>query len=410
MTGGNIKYIAEKVTSGKGKSRFVWFVRIAALLSVMLGSMALILSLSVLEGFDDKLHENAIKFSSHISIKTFNRTPIYNYHEVMNTLRDNYSDLEAMAPVIEREGLVRTKTYTDGVVIRGMQPGLDITSLEENLKEGHFAFSSDSAREAIIGVPLANKLNVKPGDKIILYTLKNAGLSAGAIPDARISRFKVRGLYRTGMSQYDETYIFIPMKSAAGLYRIPPAQATSIDIMLKNPEEAISVSRHMDDQLGFPYFTETVYEKHSAIFSWIELQKQPIPIVLALISIVAVLNIITTLLVIVVEKTRTIGILRSLGMKGSQIVSIFVFRGTMTGFIGTISGSLLAFILCLIQQKYEIISLKGEIYFLDAIPISMSPWHFVIVIGVSVFMAFLATFIPALIAVRISPARALRFK
>jgi lipoprotein-releasing system permease protein len=166
----------------------------------------------------------------------------------------------------------------------------------------------------------------------------------------------------------------------------------------------------IEDLLGYPFFCYTVFDLHSSMFAWIELQKAPIPLVLALISIVAVFNIITTLLITVVEKTHSIGIFKALGMKSKDILLIFVFQGVFIGLMGTLTGCSLGFLACLLQKTYGIIKLQGDIYFLDTLPMQISLWHYAVVGSLSIILSFISSFIPASIAVRVNTIKAIRFK
>jgi lipoprotein-releasing system permease protein len=191
---------------------------------------------------------------------------------------------------------------------------------------------------------------------------------------------------------------------------MPDNSAASVDIMLYDINTAAYVSKKMNLSLGYPYYAYTVFDLHSAIFAWIELQKAPIPLVLGLISIVAVFNIVTILLITVVEKTHSIGILRALGMPRNNIIRIFIIQGLSIGLVGTLLGCGIGLTVGLIQQHYQIFKLHGEIYFLDTLPVRFEAWHFITVISVSLVLSFLATLIPAFIAARIQPIRAIRFK
>jgi lipoprotein-releasing system permease protein len=403
-----IKFIANRFSQSSKRQRFLNFARMIALISVMLGSMALVISLAVIEGFETKLRENAVKFTSHISIRSFRKSPMQNYPATISFLQKNIPQIKSVAPVIEREGLVRSKSYVEGILIRSFMPKYDITNLKANIIGGRFNFTSDTASEVIIGERLAKKLKTKVGDNIVLYTMK--GQITEVLPDTRIDKFKVTGIYRTGMAQYDDIFVYIPVNTATNFFQLAENSATSYEVMLNNIDEAESVSKEIDRLLGFPYYSLTVFDIHKGIFAWIELQKQPIPLVLGLISIVAVLNIVTTLLIIVVEKIHSIGILRALGMNHRGILSIFVVQGLVIGITGTLIGCGIGFSVCWLQKTFEIIKLQGEIYFLDVVPIHFSLWHYELVIGISCLMSFVATLIPSLIAVRISPLKAIRFK
>lgn len=379
-----------------------------AFISVMLGSIALLISLSVLSGFDRALHEKAIRFTSHIKLFAYNRQALTNYHKTMEEVKFKFPEIKGIAPVIEREGLIRSKSYIEGIVIRGIKPELDITNQRENIIAGEFCFSDSTAKEIIIGKRLADKLGVNIGDSVVIYAMREQMSGSMTYPD--ISKFKIKSIYQTNMAKYDDMIIYIPFLTAADIFRIPPGSTLAFDIMLKDVSLVNQVLKGLEQELGYPYYGLTVYDIHGSMFAWIELQKEPIPIVLGLISIVAVFNILTILLVTVVEKTKTIGILRTLGLRDRDILAVFIFQGIKIGLAGALAGSFIALAFCLLQQNFGIIHLPGDIYFIDKLPVSINPVHYLIVIGTIILLSFLATLIPAFIAVRIKTINALKFR
>lgn len=403
-----LRNIAKRFSASGNNRRFLNFARMVAFISVILGSMALIISLSVLDGFENALKSNAVKFTSHIKLKAFDSKPIENYPVVMKKIKDGNQEIVKIAPVIEKESLVSTKSYVEGIVVRGTLPKYDITDLKKNIIEGKFAFSSESSNEIIIGKRLANKLNVNISDEIVVYALQGEELTQMLTPE--IEKFKVTGIYETGMVQYDDIFAYIPFKKALVLYNQSENSATSFDMILKDINQAKIVSERLNKQLGYPYYAFSVFDLHNAMFAWIELQKAPIPLVLGLISIVAVLNIITILLITVVEKTHSIGILSALGMSKKNIIKIFILQGVSIGIVGTLIGCAMGLAFGLVQQQFGIISLEGEIYFLDKLPVHFEAWHFAVVILTATLLSFLATLIPSFIASSIKPIKALRFK
>ena len=225
-----------------------------------------------------------------------------------------------------------------------------------------------------------------------------------------IEKFKISGIYRTGMAKYDDISVFCELHYLSQLLKYEANQCGGIDIMIKPGKDIIASSKSIEAYLDFPYFSTNVYELHGAMFAWIELQKKPIPLVLGLISLVAVMNIITILLILIVEKTHTIGILRTLGMSPKAILTVFLVRGTAIGAIGTALGGIAAFGITYLQQTYEIIKLKGEIYFLDALPITIVLNNYLLVLGISLAFSFIVTLLPALTALKIKPIKAINFR
>ncbi len=408
MSFSSIRFISERISKSSKRQNFLNFTLAVSLVSVMLGCMALILSLAILEGFEKTLHDSAVRFTSHITITSFNREPLPDYAGTIAKLSNNFEQIVAIEPICEREGLIKSPTLTEGISIRGVIPEMDITGLKNFIVEGNFQFTDSVSREVIIGKRLADKLEVGTGDEIAILTMKTKTLFG--LPEPKVEKYKITALFNSGMVQYDDILVFIPYIRALKLFDMPSGSASSYQVMLKEMEMAPALVDTIEGFLRYPYFALTVYNYHGSIFSWIEIQKEPIPIVLGLISIVAVLNIITSLLITIVEKTNTIGILRALGLDNRKILAIFIYKGFSIGFKGTVAGLSLAYILSFIQKNYSIIRLKGEIYFLDVLPIEIVFEHYVIVAVISLLLAVIATIIPAFIAVKVTPLKAIQFK
>ncbi len=399
-------FIALRYANPHNNERFLSFVSLIALLSIALGSAALIISLAVLYGFEDELRVNAVKFTSHIQVKGFNERPILGFNTRMQNIRDVIPNVKSISAYIEHHAMVRSPQFVDGVLVKGVVPEHDVSNLRINMREGDFAFSSPSAFEIVIGHKLARKLNAACGDRIVIYAI-NGEPSITQLPV--IEEFRVVGIFETGMAEYDDLYVYIPFETAVTTFELPEEAASGFDIMVHDLDDIERTAGYVSDLMQYPYFTRTVFETYRAMFAWIELQKEPIPIVLGLISIVAVFNVLATLLMLVVEKIHSIGVLRSLGMRRRSIRRIFLLQGLGLGIVGTLSGCLLGFAICWIQAEYKIIALQGEIYFLDAVPIKFVAWHYAIVMGVCLSLCILATLFPAWIASRIDPVKALRF-
>lgn len=383
------------------------FSRGVAYISVTLGVFALIVSLSVLDGFEKMLMDNAVKFISHNTVRQFDSKPFEMDSLLMKNIMSSGNVVKAV-PIIEREGLIRAGKSVEGILMRASREDAGLESLRNNIVSGKYGFESNESNEIIIGKRLARKLAVSVSDNIILYAVSGKNIAEMNYPD--ISKFTISGIYETGMAEYDDIYIYMPYGTALDFFKLPPDNYSKIEIVLNDPTEADGYKQILQDKIGYPFYVYSVFDIHSNLFAWIEIQKAPIPLVLGLISIVAVLNIVTILLITVVEKTSAIGILRAIGMNNKGIMSVFVMQGFTVGAAGTISGMLLGFILLFLQQTFNIITLKGEIYFLDSVPVDMNIWHFVVVGGVSLFMSLAATIVPSYIAVKINTISAIRYK
>jgi lipoprotein-releasing system permease protein len=386
-----------------------------AFVSVTLGSMALILALAVLGGFERELREGVVKFTSHIEITGFGKRLLPDYMRVLGLLRST-PNVKHATVFISAEAIARSATFMDGVQVRGIQSVTpdaveDVSGVQRTMTAGTFQFSSQAAQEAVIGGKLARKLGLAVGKKITLYAITNDSLALSA-PDnaAIIEQFRIVGMYETGMSEYDDLYVYVPFQAAAQAFHVPDGAASGFNVLVHDVSSVKSTATRIEETLGYPFFVLTLFELYGPMFAWIELQKEPVPIVLGLISIVAVFNIVATLFMAVVQKTSSIGVLRALGMKRRAIAGIFLAQGVTIGTAGTLLGCGLGGLLCWLQHTYKIIALKGEIYFLSAVPIEFATWHYLLVIGASVVCSALAALIPALVGARIPVLRALKFQ
>ncbi len=399
--------ISFSLAANSKHGKFLNFVRYISVLGVMLGTIALIISMSVLAGFEKELKEKAVNFTSHIQIDTYKQLGIAGYQQFIHKLKSSYPEISKAAPVIKREALISSKQDIDGVIIKSINNQFDITSIKSNIISG--GLPNENNREILISEALRKKLDVKIADTVILYYMKsNLSLNVNAIPDAE--KFKICGVYQTGMAKYDAALAFIDFNTLSKMLNFPQGEAAGIDIVLNKSGDIQRVSRLLNDSLSYPFMVSNVFEMHSSIFAWIDLQKEPIPIVLALISIVAAMNIITILLINVVEKTHTIGILRVMGMSSFAIISVFLVQGVFFGAIGSILGAAISYLFSYLQVNYKMISLNGSVYFLDYLPIAIEHINYITVIAASIVLSFIVTFIPSIIAMRIKPIKVINFK
>lgn len=402
-----IRLIASRFGKSDKSSRFMRFARYFALFSVMLGSMALIIALSVLDGFETVIKTGIMKFRSHVTVTSFNEQYLPKSNEIIDKI-SAYKGVLSVYPIIENEALIRSDAYTEGILLRGITLDYSKSHISSNIKEGKYEFSSPTSNEIVIGAMLAARLGVNQGETVVVYAIKNINTDNFQFPE--VERFTITGIYETGLAKYDDIFAYIPFEKASQLFDLPEQTTSIYEVTLVDPSQANTASFGIYELLGSAFYCFSVFELHRDIFAWIDLQKAPIPIVLALISLVAVLNIITILLISVIEKTRSTSILKALGMRGKDIMFVFVFRGIMLGFVGTALGCGLGFLFGMLQNNYGLIRLKAEIYFLDSLPVDMKIWHFLIVSLLTIILSFICSLVPSYLAVRMKPIKALTRK
>ncbi|MBF8294699.1 MAG: hypothetical protein HW389_1244 [Bacteroidetes bacterium] len=400
-------FIALRYLRSRRHRGFISFITFIAVIGVTLGVAALIITLSVLGGFEHTIKENVISFTAHLQLISFQNQLLPNPNKTMEVVLSEYPEIRSIAPYLSREGMIRSASTTDGVLIKGIDPRNDISAAKTRMVDGLYNLEprERGVEGIILGRRLAQKLEVGVGDRVLLMSL---GGSSVTLSQTRVMQFEVRGLYETGMAEYDETYIYVNLKNAQRLFAVGP-MVSGFDILVHDLDSLENIAQRLPERLGYPYYARTTYQMNRNLFTWIELQKKPIPIIIGLIIIVATVNIIGTLLMMVMEKGKEIGILRALGTDRKKLTGIFLAQGMFIAIVGVILGNGIAFLLCWLELHYRIISLPSGIYFMSHVPIDLNPINFLLVSLLALLMCFLSSIIPSRIAARRDPIRMIKF-
>ncbi len=374
--------------------------------SVALGCLALILAMSVLRGYEDAIEDAALRFTSHIEVRSRFGTAFTNASAIQRQLAFT-PGVEATDELLVREGLGRTRSGLDGILLQGMTPVRATEQIQPLLIAGTLPSHDAVQPRVVVGVDLARKLDLEVGDTLVVFTTDDVQASH---PTPRIIPVRVSGIVRSGMQQYDETSVFLAIDDLRAALHLPSDAATAIGVRCTNVVDVDDVAAAIASALPERNVALTFRQRHYAMYSWIEMQKRPIPIVLGLISIVAVFTVIASLLIAVVEKTRSVAILMSLGMRASQIAQIFVLHGLRIGIYGCALGCGLAAIAIAVQRTFHIITLNGAIYYVSVLPVAFTADPFILVTTTSLTLCLLAALVPTLLALRVSPVRVLRFE
>lgn len=401
-------FLSKRYILSKKDSRFVNLISIISILGIALGVATLIIALSILNGFEKTLTDKLVDFDSHIRISSYKNILPDNENSINQIKEIVGSNLKSLNSVAANLSIISSKRRKDGVRLTGINNFTSFERVKENIVEIDSSILSGVTNKILLGKKLADKLLVDTGDKVTLFALKDNEMpTADNLPN--IEKFIVAGIFESGMAEYDDLYAFTEIESAQKLFSLDK-NITGIEIMLNNTSGIDSLTKLLRSELRYPYAVRSVYETHRNIFTWIELQKEPIPLILGLIILVAAFNIVGTLLMIVLERTEAIGVLKSLGARRKQIVSVFLIQGSFISFIGILAGNLLAIILLELQLKFNIISLPSSVYFMSTVPIDMRVEIFVIISFITFLLAISAALIPSYIASKIQPVNALRFR
>ncbi len=399
------RLIAARYLRSKHAYGFISLIGYLGMTGLAIGVAALILTLSVMRGFTSAVEDKVAAMDGHLRLANAFGTGMPIPDSVYQVIA-SHPAVVSITPYLTSHALIRKGTLTDGVLLMGadfhkLQQAIDVNAY---LTTGTLPQAGATA-QIILGEKLAQSLHVSPGEKVYLfdigYILENQGI--------RGQTFNVAGTYRSGMVEYDELLAFTALDHAQELFGIdtPPSRAI---INLVDRNQAGAVAAELEQQIGYSYYLTSWKERHAGLFAWLTGQQFPILVIFGFIALVALLNILSTLGLVVLEKQRDIGILGSLGFSRRRIRKIFFYQGGLVGLIGTVAGIVLALALGLLQQKLQVLSLDSDIYFMDALPVMWS-WEALagiplIALGLTILMSGW----PARKAAAISPAESLRYE
>jgi lipoprotein-releasing system permease protein len=400
-------FVSKKFTLSRRDSRFITLISSISIIGIGLGVATLIIALSILEGFEETIRKKIIDFDSHIQVTSY-RTIVPSYKRILPNIEKMLSPYVLdVNPYAANLAIISNKFLQEGVNVKGILPDNQSLMLDKNIVSGEYNLSTSEIPSIIIGKKLADKMFIQLNEVVTIFALNNNQIpTIENMPN--IQKFVVKGIFESGIAEYDDLNIYTNLKSAQELFNIGD-NATGYDIKINDISKIDSLTKFLSKNLRYPHSVGSIFQKYRNIFTWIELQKKPIPIVLSLIILVAVFNIIGSLLMIVLEKTNSIGILKSLGAKNQHISKIFVYQGCFLAIVGIISGNVLAFSLMKLQLTYNIISLPSSVYFTSTVPIILRSEIFIFVSIVTLLLSIIASFVPSYIASRVKPITSLRF-
>jgi len=394
--------LIKRFLNSNRKSGLVSSVSKITIGGIAIGITVVILALTILDGFESVISDKINEFNAQIKITGFgNRNLPASEYIAKKVTEDFKKDISSVDPFASKLAIIKSPKVTDGITLTGVSTQFASNSFNKFLVDGTIFSSEPTDKEVLIGKNLAQKMG------ITIFCLRGNAPPSLENPPA-IEQFSVTGIFETGISEYDDWNAFINLKSAQELFGMSD-EVSGFNISINYPLKLSVISSRLQDYLGYPFYVRSIYQVHQNIFTWIELQKKPIPIVLGLIIIVALFNIVGTMLMIVLEKTNTIGVLKSIGMKRNSVLKIFLGNSMYLILWGLFIGISLSLVLSFLQMQFDIISLPSGVYFVTSVPISIRLENYVLVSAVTIIVAFLSSLIPAFVASKIKPITAIRF-
>ena len=406
--------IAWRYLRSRRGSRLLSFITVIAIGGLVVGVSALIVIIGVMNGLQTDLREKILVGSPDVRVLAYGEElRIPDWRSLLDTVRKK-PGVVAASPFVLTQALMRkdAANYTEGVSVAGIEAqgsgGREVTSIREHAVEGDFKFASSDGKHhgAVIGRPLAARFTAGIGSKLVMITSVSDQVNAvTGMPIPRIVRFEVTGIFETGMFEYDDRYVYVDMPAAQELAGLDSA-VTGIDVSATSRADAPSVAAAM--HLDFPYYTKDWREQNSSLFKALSLEKLGMSVILSLIVIVAAFNIVSTLTMVVRDKTREIGILKAMGLPSASVRRIFLAQGLVIGVVGTGIGLAIGLAVGVSIGKWHLIALDPQVYFIDHLPVQMQVFDVVLIVALGVLVATVATLYPANQASRLFPIEAIR--
>lgn len=394
-------------SSTRSQAGFLSFIKRMAIGGVCLGSAGLLIALMIVHGFKSVIQDKTLGFAPNITIETFGAQRI---HEADTLARwaAAFPGVDRAEPVILGQGMAQVGQLVEGTFLKGVPQSGDLTRIPSFVTEGVFDVSSDSSGRggAVIGQRLARRLSADIGDVLTLFAA--TGLPSPENPP-EIRQFTIRGIYQTGIEQFDDVTVYLGIDATAALLGFEAGQASMIEVLLENTAQIRERTSIMDGEIGFPYYAASVYETHANIFAWIDLQEATIPLVIGVLVLIAAFNLIGAVLMMVLERTRDIGILKAMGATDTQVRRVFLFEGFWVAIWGLLLGIGIALLFYWLQATWQIIPLSEENYYMAYAPVKLVFTDFIWVSAITLLLCLVASWFPARVAARTHPLKVIAF-
>ncbi len=388
-------WIAKRYLWSKRRHPFVGVVSTISVVGICVGVGALILVLAVMNGFDEDLKSRIIGTRAHLVIE---KEGVFNDHDALIRQCRRLPLVAGAAAFVEGQALVQKGDWATGVLVRGIDRERErsVSKFFDYVTRGTLTANSQSV---VVGSELAKRLNAGVGSQFLIVTQTTR----------KPLLFTVEGIFSSGMYDYDANLIFLNLKAAQDLFALNDG-VSGVSLYLNQPEKANQVKQALQKSLGYPYSVRTWMDLNRTLFGALKLEKSVMFLILALIILVACLNIAGSLTIMVMDKTKDIGILKALGAAPVSLMKIFALDGFLIGSIGAAAGGVLGVGGCVLLEKTSFIDLPKEIYYIDRLPIRVSGFDTFAILALAVGLSLVSAFYPAWMAGKLDPVKALRYE
>jgi lipoprotein-releasing system permease protein len=414
-------FIGLRYLKAKRKQTFISIITAISIAGVMVGVMALIIVLAVMSGFEKTLKEKILGTYAHIVLLKAGQEGMDNDEEVTAKVKEVPGVVSA-APFILNQVMLSSESNVSGAVLKGIDPDREVkvTELGRYMKAGQLQDLKKKEEGElpgiIVGSELARHLGVSVNDKMQVVSPLGTMTPMGMMP--KMKRFRVSGIFNSGMYEYDNTLAYISLGSAQRFFGLGANQVTGIEIKVADVYQVKEIGKEIRRKMGFSYWTKDWMEMNRNLFAALRLEKIAMFIILVLIVLVAAFNIISTLIMVVIEKHRDIAILKSMGAPSTGILKIFIVEGVVIGLVGTVLGTILGLVAAFnlekitsfVENLFGFKILSSDVYYIDKLPSQVNPLDVGLIVLTALLISFLATLYPSWRASKLDPAEALRYE
>jgi lipoprotein-releasing system permease protein len=403
-------FIARHILSGRKNSFSRPIVRIA-IISIALSIAVMIISIAIVTGFQTEIRDKVIGFSAHIQISNFDAnnsyesTPVSMKQPFYPSLQDEPGVKHIQVFAI-KAGIIKTAQDIEGVVLKGVGSDFDWSFFRDKIVEGKHFTVTDTGKtsDVIISRNEASRLKLKVGDDMLMYFINESQSQ----PSVR--KFRISGIYDTGLEEFDRTYVFGDIHHIQKLNKWDSTQVGGFEVLINDFDQLDEVTARVYHSIGYNLNARSIRETNPQIFDWLSFQDVNVAIIIIMMVFVAIISVMSTLLIIIIEKTSMIGILKSLGTTNWSIRKVFLYNVVYLVGNGMLWGNLFALLLCFLQLHFGIFRLDPASYYVNTVPVNINGFHILLVNAGTLVVCFLVLIIPTYIVTRISPVRAIRME
>jgi lipoprotein-releasing system permease protein len=399
------RYISRRM-DGADTGSFTHSVTRIATVSIALGIAVMIISFSILHGFREQIQSKIFSFGAHLQLSRYDNNNSLEVAPIaepeLRRQLARYPQVASVQSFARKTAIIKTTDEVLGVVLKGVSEKHGPNAMRQNMVAGQFIQFADSAasQDIVISQKIADKLRLKVGSPALFYFIQQP---------PRVRKFRVSGIYQTGLDEFDEVYVLGDLRQIQELNAWPDSLVGGLEVRLRDFKRLDTTFDQFYEQLPYEVRIEKITDQYAQLFDWLQLLNRNVIIFLILIIFVATFNMVATIFIMILERTKMIGILKAVGATDNQIREMFFFRGMAIAFKGLVIGNVIALGFCALQYYFRIIPLDPENYYMDRVPVAWSPLVMVLLNAATLGASILSVLIPTYMIARIKPMVAIRF-